>query len=137
MLANLLCWFGVHLVTEEWFKQTLCVICYTNIYLICFKLWPVKKADTICYIIYLISFGYIWSLKRDLCIHTMLAISKLLFSVFRNFTSELFGQQLTHSVFIFTWSNHENNWMNISEMANTVCLLKVLFYDQMYPKSTQ
>ena len=35
------------------------------------------------------------------------------------------------------WSNHETNQMNMSEIANIVCLMKKLFKDQMYLKSKQ
>ena len=35
------------------------------------------------------------------------------------------------------WSNYEKIKVNISETGNTVCLIKSIFKDQMYPKSTQ
>ena len=38
---------------------------------------------------------------------------------------------------IFHWSNRDTTLKNISEIDNTVCLLKSLFNDQMYPKLKQ
>ena len=32
VLANLLCWLGLHLEIEQWFKKTHCVIYFTNIH---------------------------------------------------------------------------------------------------------
>ena len=48
VLATLLCWFVVHLVVEKWFKQTQCFSYFTNIYLVCFTIIPVNKADNLC-----------------------------------------------------------------------------------------
>ena len=43
---------------------------------------------------------------------------------------------LTHSVWFLHWYNCEITQMNFSEIANTVCLLKLLLNNRMYPQST-
>ena len=48
VLANLLCWFDVHLVIEQWFNQTYSVSYFTKIHLVCFVIWPLYKSDNMC-----------------------------------------------------------------------------------------
>ena len=43
MLANSLTWSGVHLVLEQWFRQTLCVRYFTGIILSSIGDVPVNK----------------------------------------------------------------------------------------------
>ena len=43
----------------------------------------------------------------------------------------------THSVWFFHWSNSGTTQMNLSEISNTVFLIKSLLNDQKYPKSSQ
>ena len=47
-VANLLCWFWVELLNEQWFKQTHCVSYFNKIHSICFMIWTVNKSGTMC-----------------------------------------------------------------------------------------
>ena len=78
VLANLLCFFGVNLVIEDWFKQTHCVSYFTKIRLGFLIIISVGKSYTMCWIIYCVSFGYFWSLKSGLSRYTVLAIPRIL-----------------------------------------------------------
>ena len=64
MLAKLLCWSSVHLVTEEWFKQKNCVRYFTKINFDCFTIWSMKKVDTVCWAYIHRTYEY---LCHDLC----------------------------------------------------------------------
>ena len=75
MLDKLLCWLWVHSVIDKWFNQTHCVSCFTRTHSIFWMIWPVERADTMCYIIYCVDCGYIRSLNSDLIRHTVLAVS--------------------------------------------------------------
>ena len=44
VLANSLTWSGVHLVFDQWFKQTLCVSHFTDIILSSYVNGPVNKS---------------------------------------------------------------------------------------------
>ena len=68
--------FGVDLAIERLFNQTHFVRYFTNICLGCLTILPVKKSDTVCYLIYCVDLGYIWSLKSDLSRHAVLDISQ-------------------------------------------------------------
>ena len=74
MLANELCLFWIHPAIENCFKQTQCVICFTKIYSVFWNDLTSKKPDTICFLIYCVDLGYIWSLKSDLIRNSVLAI---------------------------------------------------------------
>ena len=52
VLDNLLSSFGLHLVIEKWFKQTLYVSFLTKTYSGSFTILPVNKSDTMCYLFY-------------------------------------------------------------------------------------
>ena len=43
---------------------------------------------------------------------------------------------LTHSFFLMNWSNHETTQMCLSKISNNVCLIKSLFNEQMFQKTT-
>ena len=77
-----MCIFGLHLTIGKWFNQTHCVRYFTKMHPSCFMIWPVNKADNMCYLIYWFHLGYIGSLKSELIRHRLLAISKRFFSFF-------------------------------------------------------
>ena len=60
------CQFGVHLVAEQSFKQTLCDSSFTKIHSYISIIQPVNKADTMCLLFYCGRYGYIWSFYCDL-----------------------------------------------------------------------
>ena len=92
VLADLLTWFGINLVMEKWFNQTLCVSYFTELILGSFGYGPVNKsrhyvldnqpdllgdhfvmnlwikADTMCYLIHWLdecTFGITPVIKSD------------------------------------------------------------------------
>ena len=74
MLANLLSLLGVHFFIEQWFKKTLCVSYFIKTPSGLFTIWTVNKSDTMCYLIYWVEFGCIWSLNSNLSRNYLLAI---------------------------------------------------------------
>ena len=52
-----MCWLGVYFVLEQLFNQTYCVRYFTKIYSVCFNIWPVNEADTMCLLIYCVKYG--------------------------------------------------------------------------------
>ena len=73
--AKLLCWCGVQPIIEEWLKEKHCIIYFLKIYFGCFIIWPVHKADTICWLSYCVDCGYIVSLKIDISRQFVLSVS--------------------------------------------------------------
>ena len=58
-------WFLVHLVIDQWIKQTICVRYFTGLSLVAFSDFPINKADTMCFIIFWVDYGYIWYWSSD------------------------------------------------------------------------
>ena len=61
-----ICQFGVQLVMEQWFKQTLYLSCITKIHFCIFIVCPVIKSDTTNLIISFFQYWYICAFKWDL-----------------------------------------------------------------------
>ena len=113
----IVCQFGVHLFVEELFNQTLSVRYFTKIHSCISLILSVKKADTMCYLFYLVDYGYIWELIIDLrkscwtVINQTLCVSYLAKDTFR-LSHDFTGQHSRHymlasSSFVclgYTWS---------------------------------
>ena len=95
MLAKLLCWLWVHSVTEKWFMQKNCVICFTKINSV--SLHDLTSENIRHYVlakflfwfevIFIVDLGYIFSLQSDSSRHTVLDISQNFITLFRYLTS--------------------------------------------------
>ena len=58
--------FGVHLVMEQWFKQTFCDSYFTKIHSCISIIRSVNKSDTVCWILYCVGYWYNWAFMCDL-----------------------------------------------------------------------
>ena len=119
MLANLLVWFGLHLVIEQCFHQTLCVSYFTY--------WILTSEHSSHYMlaIYVISFLFIFYLTIFLCRHYALANLLSLFEA--NLVINWWLKQ-TFCVSYFTEWNHNFFIIAIIYIINDVAYIYFWFF---------